>query len=407
MLILKKKISLLKITMLVAITAMPLYVFRFELFGIPTNAFEIMAVFPIFLGLFYLGERNLFEEKKNAKLLFILTATLLVGVIVSLGGSNFTLAGLGILKSWFVLPIVFSFLLLSEMKTENDFILVTNSIFLATFLVSLTALIYKFLGVVTFDGRLSAFYESPNYLAMFVAPGIICGIYLAYVNKKKSAETFSIILLALFLECLVLFFTQSYANWLGLFVTIVLVFVILLKSKKLLVALFLLFIFASILFASQLSSAKSLAIITNNPHSSLASRIMIWKASFLMLEKNPLVGIGPGNFQKTYLSLQSYFPPYLEWAVPQPHNLFLAFWLQTGLLGILSFVGILYFSINSAVHMLKNKKNAPKAIFLLAFFSYIVIVGIFDTPYWKNDLSFLFWILIALTIHANNSSLDQ
>ena len=25
---------------------------------------------------------------------------------------------------------------------------------------------------------------------------------------------------------------------------------------------------------------------------------------------------------------QKHFPPYLEWAVPQPHNLYLAFWLQ-------------------------------------------------------------------------------
>ena len=117
-----------------------------------------------------------------------------------------------------------------------------------------------------------------------------------------------------------------------------------------------------------------------------------------MLEKNPFFGIGAGNFQKNYLALQPYFPPYLEWAVPHPQNLFLSFWLESGLLGLISFVGILYFSMQPLLKKESVKKNTPSAKLLVAFFIYIIIVGLFDTPYWKNDLSAIFWIFIILSL---------
>ena len=70
---------------------------------------------------------------------------------------------------------------------------------------------------------------------------------------------------------------------------------------------------------------------------------MIWKSAGLMIKNNPLFGIGPGNFQEKYMEYQKYFPPYLEWAVPQPHNIFLAFWLESGLIGLAGFILLLLY----------------------------------------------------------------
>ena len=81
-----------------------------------------------------------------------------------------------------------------------------------------------------------------------------------------------------------------------------------------------------------------------------------------MIEKNPLFGIGPGNFQNKYLEYQKYFPPYLEWSAPQPHNIFLAFWLESGLLGLAGFV-IIAFCIFSAII-----KKRSKMIAILEFY---------------------------------------
>ncbi|HLC95062.1 MAG TPA: O-antigen ligase family protein, partial [Patescibacteria group bacterium] len=125
--------------------------------------------------------------------------------------------------------------------------------------------------------------------------------------------------------------------------------------------------------------------------SSLTSRVMIWQAAAKMIGEHPLLGIGVGRFQAVYLEYQQYFPPYLEWAVPQPHNMFLAVWLQTGILGLASFV----FLVGHTFFLLlrETKKETPALLGLLVLY---LVCGIVDTPYFKTDQVFAFWVLIAL-----------
>ncbi|KKQ00231.1 MAG: hypothetical protein US09_C0017G0018 [Candidatus Moranbacteria bacterium GW2011_GWD1_36_198] len=96
--------------------------------------------------------------------------------------------------------------------------------------------------------------------------------------------------------------------------------------------------------------------------------------------------------------MQKYYPPYLEWAVPQPHNIFLAFWLQTGFLGFIGFLFLLLFTFTTLWQQLKNKKNTALTAPLLGFFIYSILHGLVDTIYWKNDLAFLFWICLFLVL---------
>jgi O-antigen ligase len=397
--ILLKKSYLIKLALLAAILSAPLYTFRLKIFGIPTNISELATLFSIILWLMW-AEKKYFSKKITANVWVLGGAMgLLIGTIISLWGANYSLAGMGILKSWFVIPIVFSLALLDEINYQSDFEIVAASVFVSTLLVSLSALIYKLGGIVTFDGRLSAFYGSPNYLAMYISPGILCGLYCSNMLKNSSRIRVTAILFAVFLEIVVLFFTQSYASWTGLILALFFVFFYWSPSERRSLVIICSIAICGFLFASQIGSPKLSSLLTNNPRSSLASRVMIWKASWMMLEKNPFLGIGAGNFQKEYLLLQPYFPPYLEWAVPEPHNIFLGFWLQTGLLGLISFTFILFFSTYSLLKKVAyDKKNAPSIMLVAAFFIYIFGTGLFDTPYWKNDLSLVFWIFVALAM---------
>jgi len=118
-----------------------------------------------------------------------------------------------------------------------------------------------------------------------------------------------------------------------------------------------------------------------------------------MLKNNFIFGIGPGNFQNKYLEYQKYFPPYLEWAVPEPHNIYLAFWLQSGIIGFTGFI-ILIFSWLKKItkEILNNQKNSHILAVSLGIMTYILIHGIFDTTYWKNDLSLVFWIIFSMAL---------
>ncbi|NCU42620.1 MAG: hypothetical protein EOM19_07995, partial [Candidatus Moranbacteria bacterium] len=111
-------------------------------------------------------------------------------------------------------------------------------------------------------------------------------------------------------------------------------------------------------------------------------------------------GVGPGNFQEKYLEYQVYYPPYPEWAVPQPHNIFLAFWLQTGFIGFLGFIVLFFSSIYRAGKNILYFQKKEKKFFLMIVlfgFSFLLLTfvwGMVDTLFWKNDLSLLFWFVV-------------
>lgn len=129
--------------------------------------------------------------------------------------------------------------------------------------------------------------------------------------------------------------------------------------------------------------------------SSWQSRLAIWQAAWLIGKDHPIFGIGAGMFQEYYLRYQKYFSvPYLEWAVPQPHNLFLAFWLQAGLLGLFGFVWLLVIFFRQAISLIKKRNQLAMAMGLVVL--YTLLHGLVDTTYFKNDLAVVFWLMAAL-----------
>jgi putative inorganic carbon (HCO3(-)) transporter len=116
-----------------------------------------------------------------------------------------------------------------------------------------------------------------------------------------------------------------------------------------------------------------------------------------MIKSNPFFGIGPGNFQNKYLEYQKYFPPYLEWAVPQPHNLFLAFWLEAGVIGLIGFIWLLVLFFRDNKKAIEN--NRLYGTLYLAIILYFLFHGLIDTTYWRNDMAILFWMVVAINVH--------
>jgi O-antigen ligase len=379
-----------------AILAIPAYLIRFSIIGVPTNLFEVVALmtFAIWLTKKKKGALLLFSQAPNWIRLGIFL--LLLGVVVGIIFSDNRMVGLGILKSWFVIPLIFScaFAALHESKKEIEKSLFF--IYLSTFSIAILGLGYKLMGLTTYDGRLSGPYASPNYLAMYLAPGLLLGTY--FVFQKSKHRLFFMFSSFAILICL--YFTFSYLTFIGLIASMSMVFFLLSKRKK-----------RFLLLASFLSLALLVLIETNSSlktnignyfntssRSSFASRIMIWKASAKMIEAHPFAGIGAGNFQTEYLDLQPLFPPYLEWAVPHPHNIFLAFWLQTGLLGLAGFLFLIFKLIIKLCVLIKKNKDPLLAASLLTFFAYFIISGLGDTLYWKNDLSVVFWVFFFLSV---------
>lgn len=378
---------------------LPAYLIKLNIGWLHANLFEVFVGIILVLRLTSKGFSKIYFF---GKIETVSISLIFIGLLMSLVVNDSRMTGLGIIKSWFVAPLLFLWLIRENMPDEKR-----NNILKALYVsglgVSLIALGYLAFGKVTFDGRLQAFFNSPNYLAMYLAPAIIIGsVFLIEKMKKSSRQYNADKALWLFLPVILLafFFTFSYAAWIAVIAALGAVWIILgIHNKESVVkvalsVLVILFLLGSILF-SQAGSQKMRDLVTLDERSSLSSRVMIWKSAAKILKDNWIMGVGPGNFQQTYLQYQKYFPPYLEWAVPHPHNIFLAFWLQAGIIGLIGFMSLITVWFWKA---LKNKKPRDEALryAVLGIMLYILFHGLADTTYFKNDLAVIFWLCFIL-----------
>jgi O-antigen ligase len=119
---------------------------------------------------------------------------------------------------------------------------------------------------------------------------------------------------------------------------------------------------------------------------SFDSRKVIYLVGSRIVRDNFWQGIGPANFQKEYLSKQSNFPPYPQWAVPHSHNLFLQIWISFGFFGFVLWNLFIY----KKIIFLEKSSKKMMAYFLI----YFLIHGLVDVPIWNNDQALFFWFIM-------------
>jgi len=399
----------------------PLYLVRFEIFHLPTNLLELFIILNFIFWL-YSKRKDGFKIDYNSLpwQIIVSIGLIFLGIILSIFTNDAIVIGLGILKSWLVLPLIFAYILYTTIENKLEIERVFLSIYLSASFVAIISLFYKLFNLTTFDGRLSSFYLSPNYLAMYLAPAVLVGFYFfiktfSHKETKPAVESFPLPLInsgwgkfltssSLTVILLTLFFTYSYGAWFAVFLSIGIASFFYFPKKHFFIILISTFFFFFSFLTFQFNSQKFSSLLNFSERSSLASRLMIWKVSERLIIENPILGIGPGNFQKKYLSLQPLFPLYLEWAVPQPHNIFLAFWLESGILGLVGFVFLLYFVFYS---LFKRTRGMNLSFILFSFFLYFIIHGMFDTLFWKNDLALVFWIFITIFLKTYNETFKE
>ena len=378
--------KILKYGILLILFCLPLYLIRFKILGVPTNVLEIMIGILFLFWLAKKGYKNLFIILKE-KLLVWGIILLVVGVsAATIFSWNLKLSA-GIWKSWFIVPIVFFIIFFTTIKKE-DIKMIFYSLIASGFVISIISLVYLILGKLNFQARLQGIYSSPNYLAMYLAP-----ILIIVLMKICSRINFHKILLfvACILLLVVLFFTKSYGAWLGIFIALIFgVAVYLYGTGKKKIVLLLVFLAFVGIFAFGIIKIQSLEGLK-----SFDARFVIWERAWQSFEDNFPLGIGPGTFEK-------YFPPYPQWGVPQPHSIYLAFLLQTGIVGFVGFILVLvWFFWPGFKNFFARGETLPLwggRLLLIMLMIYILAHGLVDTLYWKNDLAVVFWTIIGAMI---------
>lgn len=382
----------------ITVFLIPFYFLRFSVFHkIPTNVFEI-AVLITFLVTLVL---SIVRKKFNSN--GYLSYFLLVCAGVSIMLSQDMVGALGIFKGWFLIPILLYLSIINAFEKE-DLAKISVPLLFSVIIVSVWAVLQKF-GVITtlfyqtgdasFNQYLSEHsrvfgpFESPNYLAMFIVPAALLTIPVFSLVQSKITKVFLALLYLLPLTALIL--SGSRGGIIGL-VLAVLIYLFVSKKDKFFNSTIVSTGFAIVVFLALALAAYKFGF---NPKSD-SVRIEIYKYSFQMLTANWHFGIGLGDFYTNISAITPEASSFRTFALPyalHPHNIFLAFWLNLGLAGFLVFIGLL---ISFFWKMFKyQSKNLLWGAALMAMIA-VLTHGLFDSTYWKNDLSALFWLTMAV-----------
>lgn len=384
----------------------PAFLLRFKVAGIPFTALEVFIylLFGLWLIESVRDRRNVVWDKPIRRLWYAAFA-LVIGAAIGVVFSPITIVlqdgtllnarqvSLGIWKGWVLAPVLYCAVLTQVLRSYEDVRKVLRAFLYSAALVGLGSHLLALFGDgLTIDFRLRGFYASANELALVVVPAILVAVAFLFQRHRPPNRWDSLDLFALAIVSYTLFFTQSYAGILAVFGSLAL-FVLLQffrnpAQRRAILSAFIVMIlaFAAVL-ATQINTPKFKQFLDFENRSSTSVRLQIYQVAWDLVKKHPLDGVGPGLFQASYredAALVLGQPP-MEWDMPHPHNIFLAFWLNAGLLGLAAFVALLVFS--------HRRFTYP----LLALWA-IVIHGFFDTPFWKNDLAMIFWLVIVAIV---------
>lgn len=393
---------------------LPTYLIRFSIFGIPTTVLEIL-IYVIFLY-------GLFQAKKigfrPVTFKIILPILLLVlALIISIIIAPDKRMALGEFKGFFVDPMLVFWLVWQFVEKDDIGKILAGLIASGTF-VAIYTIVEKILGQTTADGRvIGIFGYSPNYVALYLAPvavllfGLQLTVHRPLLKNKLIRLTVNGLLLTVILAAM--YFSGSRGGFLAVAAGIG-IFVIIhnwlwikkrLSAKIIITVLILMALYTSWIFFRpdfSVSPESGGRIATSNN-----LRFTIWQTTLELASKQPIFGVGLGNFQNAFGGLtqnRANFSEYITPLAATPHNIFLMFYLETGLLGLFSFFWLLVIFYRQA---LKNIVTNSTAVILVAVMSSILIYGLVEASIWKNDLSIIFWTIFGLAWTRENANLKM
>ncbi len=182
--------------------------------------------------------------------------------------------------------------------------------------------------------RLQSTFGNSNQMAGFLAMTI--PLYVGYLfSKSFSGVIVFINLSVLLLMISTLFFTYGRGAWIATtiaicFILSVQTIVIKANSKRIMPILLTLFIGGGAVFISNADLVNRFNTMTQeDTEVAISGRTLAWEGTIEMIKKNPLSGVGPGNYSKAFRAFQ---PPGLSGQYMYAHNDYLHFVSETGVI---------------------------------------------------------------------------
>lgn len=398
-----------KLTLYSVFLFLPTYRVQFEIFKLPFNL--LSGIIWLLVLVFFIKNLkrvpNLFknwkEKLKNRDHIFRSFRWPLILILISayvsvyVAGNN--LASLGLFKAYFLESFFFFVLLVFNLRKENF----KNCIYSLEFLVIpifMVAIYQKLSGDFVFDTtnileqfRVTTLFGYPNANGLILLPIF----FLTFINllrdKNFCLKIFHFLILIFSL--ITIYWAKSESALVGIIAGLILLGLFkVIKNKKFILIISLMVLIISLIFPFIIKAPQQI----DEPGTKIYSlrqkallqdlsgqvRRQMWTETIDYLRDYPILGTGLGAYQK---KIEPYHQTdYIEIFL-YPHHIWLNFWTHLGLLGL---IGFLWLAV-----LLIVKLVAKEQLILLITFLAIIIQGIVEVPYFKNDLSIVFLLIFA------------
>ncbi len=444
-------------SVLLILLLLPSYLIRFEVMGLPLNLLGAMVLVSFFVwfvfhtkflrflkGGYKIGDFKKNREKRLKYPFGLELILLLIVALIAVAVAGFKPEALGSWRAYFFEPALFFILVLNLFQSAEQRKKIIWALACLCLVLSIYAIIQKFTGVGISNEfwrdeatrRVTSVFPYPNALALLLAPlmMIFSGYLISLMRRIKDfgrrgvflPEVFFLVL-TISLSFLAVYFTGSKGALIALALSS-LFFLWLTEGWWRWLAYTSLLIFISFLIFSPGPREVVVEAFALKDFSGEVRKKQ-WRETWEMLTDNNLVlGSGLHNYQeaiapyhvpgmffnrdrdpdfrrKLLLFDEEYKKQY--WQPVEiylyPHNIFLNFWTELGLAGLLLFIWIKAKFFLQGLRVLRKESGQEKylVIGLITAMTVIIINGLVDVPYFKNDLAIKFWLLVAFLSLVN------
>jgi len=373
----------------------PAYVVRWKVFVFPTTLLEIAIL--VTLAAFAL-ETAMQHSRVVWRGLYTIPAVIfLVAGAISIAVAADHRAALGLYRAYLIEPIAFGIVVATVVDSHRRALLLLAALAAGGLVAGLAnaMVVLAAIRAQTFDVLVTppvVIYNTANAVALYLVPLIAVSgsVFLHSAGRRARIIAGAFTLLAVMAVLL------SFSR--GGYLALGAVAVCLAVSHRYRWWWLAAGVGAAILLLQipHLASRVTTEFDFNNPRNTLVARFQIWDGALHMLKDHPIFGAGLSGFAA---AVAPYWNATHAARFTYPHNLLLNFWSETGLLGAAAFAWILVAAFRVSWRGWRRAGPGWRPIHLGVFLALVAIVthGLVDVPYFKNDLSFEFWTLVAIS----------
>jgi O-antigen ligase/ASC-1-like (ASCH) protein len=311
---------------------------------------------------------------------------------------------LGLWRAYFIQPLLIFGMVVLTFRHRTEKVWLLWSLGVSVLIIGFTTILQG-LGVWSIPEpfasaevfRATGLYPYPNAVGLFVGP--IVAMYVAWTLQRLDRETlpavvFKSLVIAFGLVAIVLSFTKGALVGVAIGALVTAFTIDGWRRRILFVGTF--FVILMIFLVPGLRHEVINQATLNSPSGLM--RQAVWEETFYLLKDKPIFGAGLAGYQIAvapyHVDWRPEITPYKIETYLYPHNIFLNAWVELGLLGLIAFVWLLIIFYKLAW----QQRSMPLSAMAMIAMTGLVIHGLVDVPYFKNDLAILFWLIMALPL---------